>query len=105
MSHVTARPPAGDTREMRLTSRLLVGREVEPLSTFIARRRHPGEGWTSWESIAYELRDLLGEQFTRECVRRWAMRYGIPVDTTAEDGPELITAYRETLDSKGVSLT
>lgn len=103
MPHVTTRPPASDTREMRLTSRLLTGMGREPLSTFIARRRLPGEQWTSWETIAYELRDLLQEQFTRECVRRWAMRYGIPVDTEANDGPELIAAYREALSKKSVT--
>jgi hypothetical protein len=101
MSHATARPPA-DTHEMRLVSKLMVCMRKDPLATFIAKRRHPGKEWTSWESIAYEIRDMLKEEYTREAVRRWAKRYGIPVDTTADDGEELAKAYRDTVSKAGI---
>lgn len=105
MPSATVRPPEGLTRDMRLASRLLINVSGTPLETFIACRRLPGKGWTSWESIAYQLRDALGEEFTREAVRRWAMRYGIPVDTTADDGRELVAAYRDAVTGRGIKFT
>lgn len=105
MPEATVRPPKSLTREMRLASRLLRATAGgAPLEVFIAKRRLPGPTWTSWESIGYELRDKIGEEFTREGVRRWAKRYGIPVDTTADDGPELIDAYRATLRGEGIRI-
>lgn len=97
--------PAGEkTREMCLVSQLLTALTGVALDTFIAKRRLPGEDWASWESIAYEIRDKIGESYTREALRRWARRYGIPIDTTAEDGPELVEAYRAKLNAESIKI-
>lgn len=104
MGKVTVRPPVGYTREMRLVSRMLKDRMQCDLAQFIARRRLPGPDWMSWEGIGYELRDRIGEEFTREAVRRWAMRYGIPVTTTADGGQPMVNRFRSLVTARGIDI-
>lgn len=79
------------TREMRLVSRILDGR----LADFLALRRTPGPTWKSWENIGYDLKELTGESFSREAIRRWAICLGIPVDSRPSDGPHLRARYEQ----------
>lgn len=100
MPTATAAPRG--TREMRLASAALGA--AGPLSTFIAQRRLPGDTWRSWEQISLDLHTEIGELITREGIRRWAIRLGIPDHTKPDDGPGLVSVYRTTLKRAGIRL-
>lgn len=69
----------GETVGMRLIDAKLAQRGLGTLARFIAKRRTPGEDWTSYEEIAYELQALTGERVSRAGVEKWAVeKYGIP---------------------------
>lgn len=74
---------ARETREMRLFSAVLG--KAGPLPTYIARHRAPGPYWLTWERIAIDLYERTHESVTREGLRKWARRYGIPEDTSPAD--------------------
>jgi hypothetical protein len=94
----------GETREMRLTSKLLAEKAGDPLKVFLGKRRLPGSGWRSWEVISAELLALTGEEYSAEALRRWSGRYGIPTYTQPEDGKEFIRAYRHQLRRHGIDI-
>lgn len=95
-----------ETREMRLVSKLLKARSVDhSLGHFLARRRTPGPDWKPWEEIGYDLREAIGESFTRESPRRWAIHLCIPIDSRPEDGGVLLSRYlHRVLKDAGVDL-
>lgn len=99
----TATEQVRETREMRLISRVLEGTGKGDLATFLASRRHPAY-WRSWEQIAFDLHGATGELITREGIRRWARKYGIPENTTRDDGPKLIGAYRAAVKRAGIEI-
>jgi hypothetical protein len=95
-----------ETREMRLFSKVIAAyRPVvdKSLPEFIARRRAPGEGWMTWDEVRYELHKATGEFVTDGSIRRWAKRYGIPEDTSAEPGGS--AGYTEALAESGITIS
>jgi hypothetical protein len=100
-----ATAPVRETREMRLISRLLTSaRKGVPLPVFIAARRDPSGNWRSWEQITIDLHAATGETITREGIRRWARKYGIPEDTKPNDGALLVRAYYAKLKQAGITI-
>jgi hypothetical protein len=100
-----ATAPVRETREMRLISRLLASaRKGAPLPVFIAQRRDPSGNWRSWEQITIDLHAATGETITREGIRRWARKYGIPENTKPTDGHVEILAYRAGLKRAGIEI-
>jgi hypothetical protein len=103
-----ATAPVRETREMRLISRLLAGsrRPGAPrsLPAFLAIRREPGPEWRTWEQITLDLYEVTGELITREGIRRWARKYGIPEDTKPNDSPALVKAYHAKLKRAGIEI-
>jgi hypothetical protein len=93
-----------ETREMRLISRILFDANLGGLPVFLAERRLPGAGWRSWEQITIDLHTATGETITREGIRRWARKYGIPEDTRQGDGPKLTGAYRRKVERAGIQI-
>jgi hypothetical protein len=93
-----------ETREMRLLSRVIRDAGKGDLPLFLAIRRQPGAHWRSWEQIAFDLHGVTDELITREGIRRWARKYGIPENTTREDGPKLATAYRTAVKRAGIEI-
>ncbi len=97
-------PVGVESREMSLASEILKLKRQDGLAAFIARRRHPGPEWASWPEIAYALVKYLNTVTTAEGVRRWAQRYGIPLNTQRNDGPELTQTYRNVCAGLGIEL-
>lgn len=91
-----------ETREMRMTSRLLGG--PGHLATFIASRRRPGADWKTWNEIGHDLHPKTGETFTPEVIRKWAKRYGIPEYTRPGDSAELTAMYLARLAELGITI-
>lgn len=95
----------GETRDMRIMSRLLTEQHGVTLAEFIAYRRAPGDSWLSWDDLGKAIGGATGEQVTHETARRWAIRYGIPVSTLPGDAPELRDWYdRQLQDYVGLRL-
>lgn len=90
----TTRPRPGETREMRLFSKVLeLSSEAveQTLAEFIARRRRPKQDtWRTWDELRFELTEVTGEIVTEQTMRGWAKRYGIPENTT-RDGTDGLT--------------
>lgn len=96
-------PVRRDTPTMRLVSEML--RQVEPTERVTVRVDIPQEGfptlrnylaWAreqrnpdgtqwSWEEIGRHLWLITGQSHTRESVRMWAERFGMPVGKREED--------------------
>lgn len=99
----TTRPRPDETREMRFVSKIIeldtaiaeetvsgpVRRETS-LPEFMARRRRPGDDWRTWDELSFELAEITGEIVTDGTLRQWAVRYGIPEDTS-KDGKSGLT--------------
>jgi hypothetical protein len=100
----TATEQVRETREMRLISRILFDADLGGLPEFLASRRLPGNGWRSWEQITIDLHKATDETITREGIRRWARKYGIPEDTKPTDGPALTKAYRAKVKRAGITI-
>jgi hypothetical protein len=107
----TTRPRPNETREMRLFSKVIqlskvaVARTDTTLPQFIARRRHPGETWRTWDEVRYELTEATGEIVTDATIRRWARVYGIPEGTQADgEGDVPTSAYLDALKSVNIDL-
>lgn len=99
----------GETREMRLFSKVIAGNEAyadESLAQFLALRRMPGSpNWMSWEEIVFDLGKATDELVTDGSLRRWALRYGIPEGTT-RDGKEGPSAaqYAKAVIKAGITI-
>lgn len=96
---------AEETREMRLFSALLTATGQDPLAVFLAKRRLPGSTWRTWEQITIDMHAATGETVTREGLRRWAIRYGIPDDSSRVPTPDEIRYYKQHLRKSNISIT
>lgn len=90
------------TQQMRLVSGLLGSADALP--AFIAKHREPGENWKSWERLVFEIEAKTGELFTRESIRHWAMRYGIPTDTRRAPDAAEIKRYRKLITRAKITI-
>lgn len=101
----TATEPVHETtREMRLFSALLIAKRKDPLPVFLARRRRPGPTWRTWEQITIDMYAVTGETVTREGLRRWAIRYGIPDDSSRVATDDETNYYHDRLRKAGIAL-
>lgn len=100
----TATVPAEETREMRLFSALLIATDQDPLAVFLAKRRLPGPTWRTWEQITIDMHAATGETVTREGLRRWAIRYGIPDDSSRTPTPDELRYYKSRLRRAHISI-
>jgi hypothetical protein len=75
------------------------------LAEFIAARRAPGDGWSTWDEITIELHGILNQVITDVTLRKWATRYGIP-ENTRKDGSGLTSAadYAKALKRAGITI-
>lgn len=96
-----------ETREMRLVSKVVELTEVREMSLpeFIAVRRLPGDRWSTWDELSYDLTEVIGEIVTSGTLRRWAKRYGIPETTSKDDSPKAAIAYSAALRKADIVLT
>jgi hypothetical protein len=99
----------GETREMRLLSKLIKLSDAVPdesLPEFIARRRSPGTQWRKWPELGYEIADVSDEVIADQSLRQWAKRYGIPEDTTADarTGPSA-KVYAKAIERAGIIIS
>lgn len=92
----------GETREMRLFSKLLTHRAGTDLACFIAAGRLPGERYRSWEELVFDLAQVTGELVSNVSLRKWARRYGIPEDSRADDNP---APYLKKVRAAGIDLS
>lgn len=91
----------GETREMRLFSKLLQYRVGLNLAAFIAKSRLPGENYRTWEELVFDLGKVTGELVSNVSLRKWARRYGIPEDSRTDDNP---APYLKKVKAAGIDL-
>ncbi len=97
-------PREAETTHMRVMTLSLETKGAGSLSEYIALSRLPGPTWQSWDDISFHLREMTGFRASRQGLIDWSRRYGIPAETRASDGPELIKRYREEIRRAGIRL-